>query len=82
MPQILGMMQMAFDSEDPPIPHTQRGGPRPSYDTLPMAPGNLAAAAMLAHGHMSDEDDMADVDAGVISVLISSLSVWECTATF
>ena len=66
MPQILGMMQMAFDSEDPPIPHAHRGGPRPSYDTHPMAPGNLAAAAMLAQGHMSDEDDMGDLDAGDI----------------
>lgn len=81
MPQILGMMQMAFDSEDPPIPHAQRGGPRPSFDTHPMAPGNLAAAAMLAQGHMSDEDDTADLDAGVTSGLIPSSSVRECTAT-
>ena len=63
MPQILGMMQMAFDSEEPPIPHTHRGGPRPSYETHPMAPGNLAAAAMLAHGQLGDEDDTADAGA-------------------
>ena len=60
MPQILGMMQMAFENEDPPIPHVHRGGLRPSYETHPMAPGNLAAAAMLAHGQMGEEDDMAD----------------------
>ena len=63
MPQILGMMQMAFESEEPPIPHVHRGGPRPSYETHPMAPGNLAAAAMLAHGQMGEEDDMADTGA-------------------
>ncbi|CAL5221443.1 g3632 [Coccomyxa viridis] len=62
MPQILGMMQMAFDSEEPPIPYTHRGGPRPSYETHPMAPGNLTAAAMLAQGQLSDEDDMASAD--------------------
>ena len=59
MPQILGMMQMAFDSEDPPIQYTHRSGPRPSYETHPMAPGNLTAAAILAQGQLSDEDDMA-----------------------
>ena len=63
MPQILGMMQMAFDSEDPPIQYTHRGGPRPSYETHPMAPGNLTAAAMLAQGQLSDEDDMASAGA-------------------
>lgn len=70
MPQILGMMQMAFDNEDPPIPHTHRGGPRPSYENHPLAPGNLAAAAMLAHGHMADEDDLSEAGAG------PSLSFW------
>ena len=78
MPQILGMMQMAFESEEPPIPHVHRGGPRPSYETHPMAPGNLAAAAMLAHGQMGEEDDMADTGAqsafcGCTAVEISQL---------
>ena len=75
MPQILGMMQMAFDSEEPPIPYTHRGGPRPSYETHPMAPGNLTAAAMLAQGQLSDEDDMAGAGAGNAPVLASIASL-------
>ncbi len=75
MPQILGMMQMAFDSEEPPIPYTHRGGPRPSYETHPMAPGNLTAAAMLAQGQLSDEDDMAGAGAASVPVLASVASL-------
>ena len=73
MPQILGMMQMAFDSEDPPIQYAHRGGPRPSYETHPMAPGNLTAAAMLAQGQLSDEDDMAEAGASQCLSLHSCL---------
>lgn len=54
MSQILNMMQMAWEAEpDPPIPHAHRGGPRPATAD-PFAPGNLAAAAILAHGHLLD----------------------------
>ena len=57
MSQILGMLQMAWDpdegenagDEDPPIPHTHRGGPRPAPAADPFAPGNLANAALLTH---------------------------------
>jgi len=53
MSQILNMMQMAWEADpDPPIPHVHRGGPRPAGD--PFAPGNLAAAAILAHGQILD----------------------------
>ncbi len=53
MSQILNMMQMAWEADDPPIPHVHRGGPRPAT-TDPFAPGNLAAAAILAHGQLLD----------------------------
>ncbi|CAL8468593.1 g8133 [Coccomyxa elongata] len=53
MSQILNMMQMAWEADDPPIPHVHRGGPRPATAD-PFAPGNLAAAAILAHGQLLD----------------------------
>ncbi len=53
MSQILNMMQMAWEEPDAPIPHAHRGGPRPATAD-PFAPGNLAAAAILAHGHLLD----------------------------
>lgn len=54
MSQILNMMQMAWEADDPPIPHVHRGGPRPAATADPFAPGNLAAAAILAHGQLLD----------------------------
>lgn len=61
MSQILNMMQMAWEADDPPIPHVHRGGPRPATAD-PFAPGNLAAAAILAHGQLLDTAAAAPSD--------------------